>query len=184
MFSVAISSSFIKFIPLLPVQILFLNLIGDTPSLSISTDNVDESFLKKPRRWDINIIGRFMVFFGIISSIFDLTWICLLLFVLRPSTEVFRTSWFIESAITEVLVLLVLRTQLSVFKSKPSKYLLITSILAIFIALWITYITIGKTLFGFEVIPWSFMLMIIGLVIVYLTVVEIAKHYFFKRYQI
>ena len=184
MFSVAISSSFIKFIPMLPVQILLLNLIGDAPSLSISTDNVDESFLKKPRRWNINIIGRFMVFFGIISSIFDLTWICLLLFMLKPSVEVFRTSWFIESAITEVLVLLILRTQLSVFKSKPSKYLLITSILAVFIALWITYLTIGKTLFGFEVIPLSFMLMIIGLVLVYLILVEIAKHYFFKKYQI
>jgi len=96
MFTVAASSFFLRFIPLLPSQILLNNLISDAPLLTVSTDRVDEDMLKKPMRWDIKSIYHFMIFFGLISTFFDLALIGTMLFIVKAGPELFRTAWFLS----------------------------------------------------------------------------------------
>ncbi|MBN1940580.1 MAG: magnesium-translocating P-type ATPase, partial [Candidatus Diapherotrites archaeon] len=130
MFTLAISSIFLKFIPLLPAQILLANLISDGPLMTVSVDNVDEEYVRKPKRWNIRAISRFMVFFGLISMAFDFLTIGLLLFVLNAEINVFRTAWLLETILSEILVTFVIRTRKSFWKSKPSKALIYASLTA------------------------------------------------------
>ncbi|MCX6777706.1 MAG: magnesium-translocating P-type ATPase, partial [Candidatus Micrarchaeota archaeon] len=133
MVTVALSSLFLPFIPLLPTQILFNNLLSDVPLLAISSDNVDASFTRRPQRWNIKLILRFMLFFGLISTFFDLTLIFVLNYVMLVPVEVFRTAWFLESALSEMLIVFSLRTYLPFFRSMPSRLLLASSVFAILI---------------------------------------------------
>jgi len=94
MLTVALGSLFLPFIPLLPSQILLTNLLSDAPLLTISTDNLDEENLSKPRKWRIDAVSRFMVFFGLISSVFDMVTIAFLIYFLHAGPELFRTGWW------------------------------------------------------------------------------------------
>ena len=97
MFSMAGASLFLPFLPLLPKQILLMNLMTDMPEMTIATDNVDAELVEKPRRWNIKFIRKFMIVFGLLSTIFDYVTFGVLLFILHSSTDQFRTAWFIES---------------------------------------------------------------------------------------
>lgn len=184
MFTVAISSLFLSFIPLLPPQILLSNLISDTPDLTISTDNVDEEMLKKPKRWSIKLISRFMIYFGLFNFFCDLVLIIVLLFVFNAPTDLFRTALFIETTISEVIILFAVRTKRPFFKSKPSKLLFITTLLVSIIAILITFTAFGNEFFGFVKLPVTILLAILAIWIFYFTTVEITKKYFFKRFEI
>jgi Mg2+-importing ATPase len=127
MFSMAGASLFLPFLPLLPKQILLTNLLTDFPEMTIATDSVDEDMIKVPRRWDIGFIRRFMIVFGLISSIFDFLTFGVLMFIVHASDVQFRMSWFIESVISASLIVLVIRTRKPFFKSIPSKYLVIAT---------------------------------------------------------
>src|SRR3989338_3961515 len=183
MFTVAISSLFMKFIPLLPAQILLNNFISDVPNLAIASDNVDESLLKKPKRWNLKLIYRFMVFFGLISTFFDLLLIMIMLYILHLNEGVFRTAWFAESVLSEIVVVFAIRTAVPFWESKPSKWLIIFSILSAVFAVAITYMKWGKELFAFvsmEPLIWG----LIGLILIaYFSTVEVAKQYFFKKFE-
>ncbi len=120
MFSMAGASLFLPFLPLLPKQILLMNLIVDIPEMTISTDNVDAEMIEKPRRWDIKFIQKFMIIFGLLSTVFDYVTFATLLIILNSTVGQFRTAWFIESAISASLIVLVIRTRKPFFKSKPS----------------------------------------------------------------
>ncbi len=179
MFTLAISSFFLKFIPLLPSQILLNNFISDVPLLTISTDNVDEEFLKKPRRWNIKHISRFMTFFGLISTFFDMALILSMLLILKVEMRLFRTVWFVESALTELVITFSIRTKLPFFKSKPSAWLLSASMLAGVFVIGVTFTTLGSSLFEFVSIPGN-LLILIGIILgLYFLTVEIAKKHFF-----
>jgi P-type Mg2+ transporter len=130
----------LRFLPLLPSQILLTNLLTDFPELTIATNRVDRELVNKPRRMDIKFIRNFMVVFGLLSSIFDYLTFRALLLLLHTQPEQFRTGWFLESVISASLVVLVVRTRQSIFNSKPGKYLLIA-----------TLMTVGVTL----LIPWT-----------------------------
>jgi P-type Mg2+ transporter len=104
MFSMAGASLFLPFLPLLPKQILLMNLLTDAPEMTIATDNVDVEMIEKPRRWDIKFIRKFMVVFGLLSTIFDYATFGMLLLVLHSSSEQFRTTWFMESAISASMI--------------------------------------------------------------------------------
>jgi Mg2+-importing ATPase len=184
MFTVAFSSLFLKFIPLLPSQILLNNFISDVPQLTISTDNVDEEFTKKPKRWNIKLISRFMVYFGLISSFFDLALIALLIFVLNTGTELFRTAWFLESVLSEIIVTFAIRTRLPFYKSMPSKWLLLVSIAAILASIAITYTLFGQTFFSFVSMPASVLAIIFIVLVAYFFTAEIAKKHFFEKFKI
>ena len=179
-FTVAVSSLFLKFIPLLPSQILLTNLTSDLPLVTISTDNVDPELLKKPRKLNIRTITRFMVFYGIISSIFDLVLITTLIFVVRIDEPGFRTSWFILSVTSELVITFAIRTSRSIFRSNPSRQLVYATIMSLIFVILIM-ISRVRNLFGFVMIPPNVILLIIGLLIAYVLIVELTKRHYYKR---
>lgn len=99
MSSKAGASMFLPFLPLLPKQVLFVNLLTDIPEMTISTDTVDKEMVERPRKWDIKFIRRFMLYFGLLSTLFDYVTFAVLLIVLNASVEQFRTAWFMESVV-------------------------------------------------------------------------------------
>jgi Mg2+-importing ATPase len=182
MFTVAFSSLFLKFIPLLPSQILLNNLVSDIPMLTVSTDRVDEDSLKRPRRWDMPFISRFMVVFGLISSVFDLMLILVLLFALKASTGLFRTAWFIESLFSELAITFSIRTRLIFVKSRPSGALLFSSFFCGFASLALIFSDVGHSWFEFERVPPAILGFIAGVIALYFVAVEVVKKVFFKRF--
>lgn len=184
MFTVALSSLFLGFIPLLPSQILLNNFISDFPLLTISTDNVDQELLKRPRRWNISLIRNFMIYFGAMSSFFDLVLILSLTYLIKVGPGLFRTSWFVLSALSEMVVTFAIRTKLPVFKSKPSKWLVITSIAAGIGVVAITYTSTGTFLFEFVRMPSPILALMAGVLVMYFITAEVVKRYFFRHFEI
>ncbi len=182
MFSMAGASLLLSFLPLLPSQILLTNLISDVPSMAIATDNVDTEQMVKPKRWSISFIFKFMIWFGLLSTVFDYIIFAILLILFNVTMEQFRTSWFIFSVITEILVLLVIRTQKSFYRSRPSNKLVIASLSVAGISMIFMYSFLGEIM-GFTQLPPLLILLLIGIVLLYLIANEILKKFFFKRIQ-
>ncbi len=180
MFSMAGVSLFIPFLPLLPKQILLTNLMTDFPEMTIATDNVDNEMIDHPRRWDIKAIRKFMITFGLVSSVFDYLTFGLLLLVLNASEAQFRTGWFLESVISASLIVLVIRSRQPFFKSKPGKYLLITTLSIVFITLILPFTPIGK-IFGFIPLSFTTYLLLLLIVVIYIVAAEITKTFFYKK---
>ena len=184
MFSAAAASIFLPFLPMLPVQILLTNLVYDFSEMTIPTDNVDEEYVKKPKKFNINYIKKYMLFFGPISSIYDFLTYLVMIFVFNASISLFQTGWFIESLITQALVVLIIRTKrIPFFRSRPSKGLLISTLLVTLAAILIPFTFLGK-LFGFTQPPLLYFIILMLMVITYLVLVEVGKYFFFKKYDI
>ena len=184
MVTVAMGSLFLPFILLLPSQILLNNLLTDAPLLTISTDNLDEEGLRAPKKWNIGLISRFVVFFGLISSIFDFATIYFLVYLLHSSPELFRTGWFIESALSEILVTFSIRTRRRFYGSRASNLLITTSLFMVVMTLIVAYSPIGLVFFEFVNLPPWFLAIILGIVGTYFLLVESLKHIFFSRYEL
>ncbi len=182
MFSMAIASMFLPFLPLLASQILLNNFLSDIPGTTIASDNVDPEWVAKPRRWDNKFISRYMVLFGLVSSLFDFLTFGILLYVFSASENEFRTGWFIESLLTELVIALVVRTRRLCFRSRPGKLLLCSTIAVIAVTLVLPYLP-HQSFLGFVPLPASLMAMLIGLTVLYVVVVEIAKKYFYSRVE-
>lgn len=183
MFSMAGASLLLPFLPLLPKQILLNNLLTDFPEMTIATDNIDAQSAMKPRKWNIGFITKFMVVFGLVSSIFDYITFGVLFYLLNANQQQFQTGWFIESVVSATLIVLVLRTQLSIFKSKPGKYLAITTFAIVGITLVLPYLPFGNLL-GFAKLPWHFYVFMLLIVATYLFAAELVKRQFYKRVMI
>jgi Mg2+-importing ATPase len=182
MFSVAGASLFLNFLPMTAIQILLNNLLYDLSEATIPTDNVDEEYVEKPKRLDISYIRRFMVILGPVSSIFDFLTFFLMLAVFRASVPVFQTAWFVESLSTQTLVVFLLRTRKTPFyKSKPGRFLLISSLSVVAVAFALPYTPLGAV-FNFSPPPATFYLALVGLITGYLFLVEVVKKWFLKRY--
>jgi P-type Mg2+ transporter len=180
MFSMAGASLFLPFLPLLPKQILLTNLLTDFPEMTIATDTVDHELTDRPRRWDIRFIRKFMITFGIISSVFDYLTFGALLLILHATTEQFRTGWFVESVISASLIVLVIRSRRPFLKSPPGKYLLMATLLVAAFTLLFPFIPI-ETIFGFTALPISFMIVVGMIVGLYIATAELAKQVFYKK---
>ena len=180
MFSMAGASSFLSFLPLLPKQVLLLNLITDIPEMAIATDNVDKEMIQKPRKMNIKFIRKFMLYFGLLSTLFDFITFGILI-VLNASIAEFRTIWFIESLISASLIILIIRTKSVFYKSRPSKYLIISIFSIIGIIIVIPYTIIGK-LFGFVSPPLIYFPIISIIVFTYICMTEVVKKIFYKNY--
>ncbi len=180
MFSMAGSSLFLPFLPLLPKQILLTNLLTDFPEMSIATDSVDEEVVEKPVRWDLQFIRRFMIVFGLISSFFDFLTFGVLLFILKASPDEFRTGWFVESVISASSIVLIIRTFRRFYRSRPSMYLLFAVLAIIALTCALPFMSISK-LFSFTRLPLIFYIAVAAITIAYIISVEIAKHFFFKK---
>ncbi len=181
MFTIAISSFFLRFIPLLPSQILLANFLTDFPMLTLSKDHVDEEILHKPRRWNIKFISKFTYIFGAISSLFDLLLIIPLIFLFKVAPELFRTAWFTLSILTEIVSVFITRTRKAFYRSRPSLWLIGMSIFAIALTLIIITSSWGNKIFGFVRMPPQILLYSFGVLIVYIIVLEIAKRIFYKK---
>jgi Mg2+-importing ATPase len=181
MFSVSIASLFLPFLPMLPIQILVNNLLYDVSQLALPTDNVDKEDIKAPLRWDMHFIKRFVLTFGPISSLFDIITFVSLLTFFHASIPVFRTGWFVESAITQALIILTIRTKkVPFYKSRPSQLLIVGAVIATISSIVLSQSSLG-TLFQFTSLPSNFWLFIAGIVISYFVVIEITKIVFYKR---
>lgn len=183
MFSVVVASLFLPFIPLLPVQVLLLNFLTDFPLLAISTDSVDDEYLKKPKHWDIGKIRESMNYFGLLSSLFDFITFGFLLFLIHASVPMFQVGWFWESFLTEVFLIFNIRTKGWFWKSKPSKPLLIACLITLFIVLSIMYSPVVGY-FGFARMPLWTSLSLLSIAILYFIVVELSKKRFYRKYDI
>lgn len=178
MFSMAGASLFLTFLPLLPKQILLTNLMTDFPEMNIATDSVDNEMVMKPRRWDIGFIRKFMITFGLISSIFDFITFGILMFI-NANVAQFRTGWFIESVVSASLIVLVIRSRRPFFKSTPGKYLSISTACVAVAAVVLPYTPLAG-LFGFTPMPVWILLIIAVIVVLYILTAEIVKSRFYK----
>lgn len=182
MFSMAGASVLLPFLPLLAPQILLNNFLSDIPGTTIASDNVDPEWVEKPRRWNTKFIRDYMILFGLVSSIFDFLTFGILLFLFRASPEEFRTGWFIESLLTELVIALVVRTRHLFYRSRPGKLLLISTVIVIGITLVLPYLPISS-LFGFIPLPFPLMLTMIGLILLYVVSAEVTKKIFYSRLE-
>ena len=180
MFSMAGASLFLSFLPLLPKQILLTNLMTDFPEMTIATDRTDIEMVNQPRRWNISFIKKFMITFGLISSVFDYLTFGVLLFILHATPAQFRTGWFVESVISASIIVLVIRSRRPFFKSMPGKYLFIATIAVVIATLILPFTPVGK-IFDFVSLPMSF-IMILGIIMaLYILTAELAKKIFYKK---
>ncbi len=179
-FTVSITSLFLPFLPILPAEILFSNLIYDASQVTIPSDKVDKDWINRPKKWDIAFLKKFMYIFGSLSSVFDFITFGILLLVVKVSVPVFQTTWFLESFATQILVFHFIRTKGSVFKSRASLPLIITTLAGVIIC-WITPFTYLGTLLGLVPIPLYLFPIIISINVVYFASVEIVKGQFYKR---
>ncbi len=174
MFSMAVASLFLPFLPMLPTQILLNNFLYDLAQVTIPTDHVDNTFIHKPQRWNVKMIRDFMIYIGPISSIYDFLTFFALLRVFHASEQVFHTGWFVESLATQTLVIFIIRTAGNPFRSRPSLALTATTIAVVLAGMVIPSTSIGQIL-GFTPLPVGFFLFLAGATITYLFLVEIVK---------
>ena len=180
MFSMAGVSLFLPFLPLLPKQILLINFLTDFPAITIANDRVDEEELQKPRRWDIGMIRNFMFTFGFISSVFDYVTFAVLFIGFKAQPEIFQSGWFTVSVLTELLILMVMRTHKPFFMSRPAPLLLYSSIAVGAVTLILPYTPLSRFL-NIEPVGLSIMAALIAISAAYIVTTEIAKHFFYRH---
>ncbi|MDP1730628.1 MAG: magnesium-translocating P-type ATPase [Devosia sp.] len=180
MVSMALATPLLPFLPLAAKQILLNNFLSDLPSIAISSDNVDPDRVARPQRWSIREIQRFMIVFGLISSVFDLLTFAVLLLVFRADEATFQTSWFMISLLTELAVVLVLRTHGPAFRSTPSRLLLWSTAAVGIITFTVPFLGAASVMFGFLPLPVALIGTVIAIVIGYVIATEAAKAWFFR----
>ncbi len=174
MFSMAGVFLFLNFLPMLPTQILLNNFLYDLAQITIPTDNVDTSFIRKPHRWDIKLIRNFMIWIGPLSSIYDFLTFATLLWVFKANESLFQTGWFVESLATQTLVVFVIRTAGNPFHSRPSLPLTLTVLGVVLTGILIPFTPLAE-LMGFVALPASYFLFLAGFTLTYLLLVEVVK---------
>jgi Mg2+-importing ATPase len=179
MFSMAGASLFLAYLPLLPKQVLLMNLLTDLPEMTIATDAVDPEMVEKPRRWDIGFIRRFMIVFGVISSAFDFLTFGVLILILHAEEAEFRTGWFVESVISSVLIVLVVRTRRPFYRSRPARPLIIATLAVVGFTLFLPYTSLAPPL-GFVPLPAALLVAMGPIVLLYVTAAEAAKDLFYR----
>ena len=180
MVSMAGAALVLPFLPMLPTQVLLNNLLYDVSEIPIPMDTVDDAYVERPHRWDMTFIRNFMLTVGPVSSVFDFLTFYLLLYFFRADETLFHTGWFIESLATQVLVIFVIRTRGSPWRSRPSRLLTLTSLGVVAGAIALPFTPLGARL-GFAVPPPAFFLVLAGMVALYVSGVELVKRWFYVR---
>jgi Mg2+-importing ATPase len=181
MVSMAIATPFLPFLPLAAKQILLNNFLSDLPSVAISSDNVDPERVAAPQRWNLAEIRRFMIVFGLISSVFDLLTFAILLYVLHAGQAVFQTAWFMISLLTELAVVLILRTRRPALQSRPSR-LLLWSTLAVGAATFaLPFLGSASALFGLVPLSATALGFVVLILAGYILATELAKEWVYRR---
>jgi Mg2+-importing ATPase len=180
MLSMACASIFLPFLPLLAKQILLNNFLSDIPAIAIAGDIVDREYVEEPHRWNIKFIRNFMIVFGLVSSVFDFMTFGLLLYVLRATEQQFQTGWFIESLLTELVVALIVRTRRPFYRSRPSRWLWISTVAVAALALAVPYLPYTNV-FGFVPLPIEVTILIVVITAAYVIATEAVKRVFYRR---
>jgi len=181
MVSMALAAPFLPFLPLLAKQILLNNFLSDMPSIAISSDAVDPERVARPQRWNITEIRRFMVVFGLISSVFDLITFGVLFALFHAGESAFQTAWFMISLLTELLVVLILRTRRPVTQSAPSRLLAGATGLVALATLAVPYLGGLSRVFGFVPLSLAEIAAVLAIVAGYILATEAAKAVYFRR---
>ena len=181
MVSMALATPILPFLPLSAKQILLNNFLSDLPAIAISTDNVDAEHTARAQRWNVGEVQRFMIVFGLISTVFDLLTFALLLKVFDADEATFQTTWFVVSLLTELAVVMVLRTRGPAWRSAPSRLLLWLTVAVGAVAFASPYAGSLADAFGFLPLTWHLMLASVAIVTAYVLATEIAKIPFYRR---
>ena len=184
MFSVIGASLFLPFLPMAPIQVLTNNLLYDFSQTTIPTDNVDEDYVASPRRWDINKIFKFMVFIGPISSIFDYATFAMMLFVFDcwNNPSLFQTGWFVESLLTQTLIIHIIRTaKIPFIESRASAALITTTIIICCVGIALPFTWLGTNL-GFTPLPWLYWPLVATMLLTYAMLTHFVKAWFVRRW--
>jgi Mg2+-importing ATPase len=171
----AMASLFIPFLPLTPIQVLLNNLLYDLSEVGIPYDTVEPSAIRRPHGLDMSDLLRFTLIMGPLSSLFDIAAFLILLHGFAATPEVFRTAWFLESMATQILVIFLIRSTLPLWKSRPHRFLVLTSLGALALAFTLALTPLGAP-FGFVLPPPAVLLAMTVLVAGYLLAAELAKH--------
>ncbi|KRB23139.1 MULTISPECIES: magnesium-translocating P-type ATPase [Mesorhizobium] len=180
MISMAVASLFLPFLPLLATQILLNNLLSSIPSLAIATDNVDAEQMRRPGRWDIGFVRRFMVSFGLVSSLFDFATFAFLLLVAHAGPAAFQTGWFVESLMTQLAIVLIVRTHKAFWASRPSPLLVWLTLAVAIVAIVLPYVPFAGW-FGFVPLPFRALAGLVAITGLYIVVSEATKRWFFSH---
>jgi Mg2+-importing ATPase len=180
MISMAAASLFLPFLPLTAGQILLNNFLSDVPAVGIADDRVDRELVARPRRWDMKFIGRYMVEFGALSSAFDVLTFGTLLLFFGAVPELFRTGWFVESLLTELVVALVIRTRRPFYRSRPGALLLGSTVVLVAVALATPYLPYAR-IFGFVPLPGTVLGTLVVITVLYVMATELQKRWFYRR---
>ena len=182
--SVLGSSVFLPFLPMLPIQILINNMLYDFSQITIPTDHVDEEYLAKPRKWKIDEIQKYILIFGPISSIFDYLTFFVLIYIFNASSnpELFHTGWFVESLITQTLIIHVIRTNKVPFlQSRSSMPLFVTTLVVAIIGIYLPYSPFSKAL-GFVPLPPIYFLFLLLFLVLYISLTQLVKNRIISRH--
>jgi len=181
MLSMAVASVFLPFLPMLPLQILLNNFLYDLSQVPIPSDRVDETYMQKPKRWNIAFIRRYMLLMGPLSSVFDFLAFGVMLGVFRADPALFRTGWFVESLATQTLVIFVIRTADRPWASRPSRGLVLGVTGCVLTGAVLPFTPVAEVM-GFVPLPLPFFSVLIGMVLAYLALVEMVKRWFYRRF--
>jgi Mg2+-importing ATPase len=184
MFSVLGASVFLPFLPMTPIQILTNNLLYDFSQTTIPTDNVDAEYLAVPRHWDIGNITKFVLLIGPISSIFDYVTFFMLLYIFNAwnNPALFQTGWFVESLLTQTLIIHIIRTaKIPFFESRASTALIITSMIVAAIGIALPFTLLGPIL-GFVVLPPEYWAALCLILPSYAVLTHLTKTWFIRRF--
>jgi Mg2+-importing ATPase len=180
MVSMALATPLLPFLPLAAKQILLNNFLSDVPSIAISSDRVDVERIAAPQRWNIREVQRYMMVFGLISTAFDLLTFFVLLRVFHANAATFQTAWFLISLLTELAVVLVLRTRKAAFRSRPSPLLWRSTLVVAAAALAIPYLGSVSAAFGFVPLTAGEWVSALAIVVAYAAATETAKRWYFR----
>ncbi|MGL5350249.1 MAG: magnesium-translocating P-type ATPase [Cetobacterium sp.] len=186
-FSVVLASAFLPFLPMLPIQILFQNLLYDISQISIPWDNVDKEEIITPKNWNAKNVAKFMIYIGPLSSIFDVLTFLLMFYIFKANTlasqDLFHTGWFIESIISQTLIIHLIRTRKIPFIQSNAniKVILLTTTIMIF-AIFVPYSKLSTTL-GFVPLASSYYFWLFLIILGYFLIVLVMKKYFIKKFN-
>jgi len=185
-FSVLVASAFIPFLPMLPMHLLLQNLLYDISQIAIPFDKVDEELVKEPQRWNPGDIGRFMLFFGPVSSIFDISTYFVMWYVFGANTPehqtLFQSGWFIEGLMTQTLVVHMIRTQKIPFiQSRPGTALLITTGLIMAVGIFIPMGPFAQY-FKLQALPLGYFPILLVILVGYMVLTQVMKRYYARRF--
>ena len=180
MISMAAVSLFLPFLPMLAKQVLLNNFLSDIPAMGIAGDHVDREWESTPHRWDIGFVRNFMIVFGLVSTVFDMLTFGVLWKLVGDTPELFRTGWFVESLLTELFIIFVIRTFKPFYQSRPGRFLRWSAMPIVFVTVLLPYLPMAS-LMGFRPLPPAVMGAIFLICSLYLAVSESTKRMLYRK---